>query len=59
MLLLKDVAPSHELRRWFSYEPNRFQESCERDKRELRSETARATLAFAGGRYEPPVATNH
>jgi uncharacterized protein YeaO (DUF488 family) len=42
---LKDAAPSHELRRWFGHDPSRFIEFCERYKRELRSEAARAALA--------------
>jgi len=40
----KDVAPSHELRRWFGHEPSRFREFRERYKRELRSEAAQAAL---------------
>ncbi|HEU4726544.1 MAG TPA: DUF488 family protein [Kofleriaceae bacterium] len=42
---LKDVAPSHELRRWFGHEPGRFPEFRERYLRELRSDAARAALA--------------
>ncbi|MGE0871416.1 MAG: DUF488 domain-containing protein [Kofleriaceae bacterium] len=42
---LKEVAPSHELRRWFGHEPSRFMEFCERYKRELRSGAARTALA--------------
>src|SRR4029079_12810158 len=42
---IKDVAPSHELRRWFGHDPNRFSEFRDRYKRELRSEPARAVLA--------------
>lgn len=40
----KEVAPSHELRRWFGHDPSRFAEFRERYKRELRSETARAAV---------------
>jgi uncharacterized protein YeaO (DUF488 family) len=42
---LKDVAPSHELRRWFAHDPSRFSEFRERYKRELRAEPARTALA--------------
>jgi uncharacterized protein YeaO (DUF488 family) len=42
---LKDVAPSHELRRWFGHEPSRFHEFRERYQFELRSDAARAALA--------------
>lgn len=42
---LKDVAPSHELRRWFGHDPSRFSEFRERYERELRSEPARTALA--------------
>lgn len=41
---LKDVAPSHELRRWFGHEPSRFAEFRERYLRELRAEPARTAL---------------
>jgi uncharacterized protein YeaO (DUF488 family) len=41
---LKDVAPSHELRRWFGHEPTRFPEFRERYLRELRVEPARTAL---------------
>lgn len=35
-LWLKDVAPSTELRRWFSHDPNRWQEFKERYLKEIR-----------------------
>lgn len=41
---LKDVAPSHELRRWFGHDPSRFSEFRERYKKELRSEPAHAAM---------------
>lgn len=41
---LADVAPSHELRRWFGHDPRRFSEFRERYKRELRAEPARTAL---------------
>jgi uncharacterized protein YeaO (DUF488 family) len=50
---LKEVAPSHELRRWFGHDPSRFSEFRERYKRELRSEpahTALVELAHRAGR---------
>jgi uncharacterized protein YeaO (DUF488 family) len=47
---LKDVAPSHELRRWFGHDPQRFPEFRERYRRELRVEPARAVLAELGRR---------
>jgi uncharacterized protein YeaO (DUF488 family) len=42
---IKDVAPSHELRRWFGHDPSRFPEFRERYKRELHAEPARTALA--------------
>jgi uncharacterized protein YeaO (DUF488 family) len=42
---LKDIAPSHELRRWFGHDPKRFSEFTDRYKQELRSEPARTALA--------------
>lgn len=42
---LKDVAPSHELRRWFGHDPERFPGFRERYRRELRAEPARTALA--------------
>jgi uncharacterized protein YeaO (DUF488 family) len=42
---LKDVAPSHELRRWFGHDPERFAEFRERYRRELCAEPARTALA--------------
>jgi len=47
---LKDVAPSHELRRWFGHEPSRFSGFCERYKRELRAEPARTALSGLANR---------
>ncbi len=35
-LWLKEVAPSIELRKWFSHEPSRWKEFCKRYKEELR-----------------------
>ena len=42
---LKDVAPSHELRRWFGHDAERFAEFRERYRRELRAVPARTALA--------------
>ena len=42
---LKDVAPSPELRRWFSHDPAKFPEFRTRYLRELRAEPARTALA--------------
>jgi uncharacterized protein YeaO (DUF488 family) len=42
---LKDLAPSHELRRWYGHEPSRFGEFRARYRRELHSEPARTALA--------------
>src|SRR5262245_36315563 len=47
---LKDIAPSHELRRWFGHEPSRSPEFRERYKRGLRSEPARTALAELANR---------
>lgn len=41
----KDVAPSHELRRWFGHDPERFAGFRDRYRRELRAEPARTALA--------------
>ena len=40
----KDIAPSTELRKWFSHDPKRWFEFCKRYKRELKSPEARATI---------------
>ena len=37
----KDLAPSPELRRWFTHEPSRFPEFRRRDAAELRSQSPR------------------
>ncbi|MEZ0360965.1 MAG: DUF488 domain-containing protein [Hydrogenobacter sp.] len=34
-LWLKDIAPSHELRRWFSHDPEKFEEFRKRYMKEL------------------------
>lgn len=47
---LKDVAPSHALRRWFGHEPSRFSEFRERYRRELRTEPARTVLTALANR---------
>jgi uncharacterized protein YeaO (DUF488 family) len=42
---LKDVAPSHELRRWFGHDPARWDEFSARYRRELREGPAAEALA--------------
>jgi uncharacterized protein YeaO (DUF488 family) len=42
---IKDVAPSHELRRWFGHDPARFGEFADRYRRELRKHPAAQALA--------------
>ncbi len=42
---LKDVAPSHELRRWFGHDPARWTEFAARYRRELRKHPAAEALA--------------
>ena len=42
---LKDVAPSHELRRWYGHDPARSAEFRRRYEAELAAEPARAALA--------------
>src|SRR5579872_7465413 len=42
---LKDVAPSHELRKWYGHDPDRFVEFRRRYEAELAAEPARAALA--------------
>lgn len=37
---LKDIAPSDELRKWFSHEPSRWQEFRARYRKELKGKTA-------------------
>ena len=47
---LKDVAPSHELRRWFGHDPSRFPEFRERYRRELRTEPAHTAFVALASR---------
>jgi uncharacterized protein YeaO (DUF488 family) len=47
---LKELAPSHELRRWFGHEPRRFSEFRQRYLRELHSTPARLALAKLASR---------
>lgn len=42
---LKDVAPSHELRKWYGHDPERFAEFRRRYEAELAEEPARSALA--------------
>jgi uncharacterized protein YeaO (DUF488 family) len=42
---LKDVAPSHELRKWYGHDPARFAEFRQRYVAELASEPAHSALA--------------
>lgn len=42
---LKEVAPSHELRKWYGHDPARFAEFRHRYEAELESEPARSALA--------------
>jgi uncharacterized protein YeaO (DUF488 family) len=42
---LKEIAPSHELRRWFGHDPQKFAEFRRRYEAELASETGQAALA--------------
>jgi uncharacterized protein YeaO (DUF488 family) len=42
---LRDVAPSTELRRWFSHDPERFDEFAGRYRAELEAEPAASALA--------------
>ena len=37
-LWLKEVAPSTELRKWFSHDPSRWREFCKRYREELRKD---------------------
>ncbi len=48
---LEDVAPRHELRRWFGREPSRFSELRERYRRELRSESVGGLSAGRSPRW--------
>jgi uncharacterized protein YeaO (DUF488 family) len=41
---LKEIAPSHELRRWFGHDPETFTEFCQRYKVELASQAGQAAL---------------
>ncbi|HEX5062479.1 MAG TPA: DUF488 family protein [Kofleriaceae bacterium] len=47
---LKELAPSHELRKWFGHEPTRFSEFRQRYLRELRAAPARLALAKLASR---------
>lgn len=42
---LKDVAPSHELRRWFGHDPARWKEFSARYRRELQEDPAAEAVA--------------
>jgi uncharacterized protein YeaO (DUF488 family) len=42
---IKDIAPSHELRRWFGHDPARWSEFAARYRRELREGPAAEALA--------------
>lgn len=42
---LKDVAPSHELRKWYGHDPAKFAEFRRRYEAELATEPARSALA--------------
>jgi uncharacterized protein YeaO (DUF488 family) len=44
-LWLKEVAPSHDLRRWFGHDPEKFAEFRSRYQAELASETGQKALA--------------
>jgi uncharacterized protein YeaO (DUF488 family) len=41
---LKEIAPSHELRRWFGHDPQKFAEFRRRYEAELASETGQTAL---------------
>ncbi len=43
----KDLAPSPELRKWFSHKPERFEEFAERYRAELDSQKQNANETFA------------
>ncbi|HLK10761.1 MAG TPA: DUF488 family protein [Candidatus Binatia bacterium] len=47
---VKEVAPSHELRRWFGHDPGRWREFVARYRRELRAPGARAAIADLAAR---------
>lgn len=55
-LWLKEVAPSIELRKWFSHDPSRWKEFCKRYKTELRKDEekkiALSELVEIAGREE-------
>ena len=42
---LKEIAPSHELRKWYGHDPARFAEFRRRYEAELAAEPARSALA--------------
>lgn len=44
-LWLKEIAPSHDLRRWFGHDPEKFAEFRRRYQAELASETDQQELA--------------
>jgi uncharacterized protein YeaO (DUF488 family) len=46
-LWLKEVAPSPELRRWFSHDPQKWDEFCRRYWAELKSREAAVNLLYA------------
>lgn len=54
---LKEIAPSSELRTWFNHEPSRWRGFCERYKRELQRDDAKALLASLAARAERQTVT--
>jgi uncharacterized protein YeaO (DUF488 family) len=54
---LRDVAPSHELRRWYGHDPSRFTEFADRYRRELGDQQHAAALArlLSYARTEPVI----
>jgi len=47
---LREISPSHELRRWFGHDPRRWQEFCQRYRQELAHPQAQAILADLASR---------
>ncbi|HWP93068.1 MAG TPA: DUF488 domain-containing protein [Thermodesulfobacteriota bacterium] len=43
-LWLKEIAPSNELRKWFSHDPQRWKEFCKRYKEELKRDEKRDAI---------------
>ncbi len=54
---LQEIAPSHELRRWFGHDRTRWQEFCQRYRQELAHPEAQAILEDLARRARQGIVT--